>query len=144
MQDDVDLVMAAGVEPKQLDVQRVRKPSQRMPIVKIGMQQRPLDHRQIQHLNVGVVRDVAVVVEVDERIAVHRVVKRDGRHQEQQAEKQHLISRRTEAVPRWYLLFSLLASRSQRLSPVAEEYKPLGFFRRGKISADSTGSVARC
>jgi hypothetical protein len=100
MQQDVDLVMAARFQPKQLDIQGVRHRGQRVPIVEIGVKHRPLDHGEIQDtLDVQVLRHVAVVIEVNERITMDGIIDCKGRNEQQKAESPHPSSRRKSPAP---------------------------------------------
>ncbi len=85
MQRKIHLVVPTRLQLKQLDIERVRQPGQRMPIVKIRMQQRPLHRRPPQHpLDIWVCRHAAVVVKIDEKVAMHWGVKHHDRDREQQ------------------------------------------------------------
>ena len=69
----------AGFRPKQLAIEFVREPRNRMPVRVRGCRECPRDRVPGEsRLDVGVLRDVEIVVEVEERGANDRVVKSKG------------------------------------------------------------------
>ena len=77
-------VMSGSVLVEQFIVKRVRKPGERMPVALLLGGEGPSDRVPVQSVvDVGIVRDVAVVVIVDERVAIDGVVEGErGNNQE--------------------------------------------------------------
>src|SRR5579863_1859519 len=95
MQQNINVVVPGRILSKQLVIESVRKPGQRMPVGLIKAGNRPLDRVPVQPgANVSVVGDVAVVVEIDERMMSDRVVERESRDHEKQPENEVTLLRR--------------------------------------------------
>ena len=88
---------------KQLPVERVRQPGQRMPVPLLGCSESPGDRLPGEAVvDVKILRDVTVVVVIDERVAVDRVVEREsGDHEEKAKNDVALFGRREKT---WRLL----------------------------------------
>ena len=80
VQQQVDVVVRAGVVLEELIVDDVRQPCDRMPVGRIVAGHRPFDGLAIQPgLDVIVASDVGAVVIVDEGVMAHRSVEGDCR-----------------------------------------------------------------
>src|SRR5579863_395941 len=94
MQQNINVVVPGRILSKQLAIESVREPGQRMPVGLIKAGNRPLDRVPVQPgANVSVVGDVAVVVEIDEGMMNDRVVERESGEDEKQAENKVALLR---------------------------------------------------
>ena len=72
---------------KQLIVERVRQPGERMPVPLLGGREGPGDGVPVDaFVNVSVSGDITVVIVVNEGVAVDRIVKRQCRYHQQQTQ----------------------------------------------------------
>ena len=68
-------VVTGRILMEQLPVERVRQPGERMPVSLLGCGESPGDRFPSEAVaDMKILRDVAVVVVIDERVAVDRVV----------------------------------------------------------------------
>ena len=77
MEDEARQVMDARVEPAQVVIERVREPRHRHPVAALDPEH-PLDRRPAERADVPVLDSVDRVVPIDEPVAEHREVDRDG------------------------------------------------------------------
>ncbi len=131
MQQYVGAVVASRIELKQLAIQSVREPGHRMPIGLIVGGESPRYRVPSETcLNVEVVRDIAIVVVIDERMLNRRIVKNDGCDHEDKTQNKDLLLRSSEPfrsgvggspLLRFAKMPGFHASRSHS-SPVFDEY----------------------
>ncbi len=85
-------MMARRIQPKQLIVERMRQPCQRMPIRRVGGREGPLDGAPGGvTLDVAVRGDVFLIVQDDERVPNNWAVECDGPRREQDAEDDNQV-----------------------------------------------------
>src|ERR1700691_958008 len=81
-------MMACRVQGKELVIEGMRKPGQRMPIRRISGGKGPVDGAPAEAtMDVGIRGDVLTIVEDDERVPDHGAVESDGYDREQNAER---------------------------------------------------------
>src|SRR5664279_3569377 len=91
MQQQVDVVMSGRIQLKELAIQGVRKPGERMPGVHVERGECPRDCVPVDSaLDLEIVRHVEAVIVVDEWVAVDGAVKRNGCHHKKKPEKKWL------------------------------------------------------
>ena len=79
MNERIDEQMPAGIETKELAIQHVRKPGQRVPVGGVKRGESPGNPGQREPArDDGIVPDVEVVIEVDELMTDHLPVNREG------------------------------------------------------------------
>src|ERR1035437_10230734 len=89
--------MASRIQFKELAIQGVRQPAQRMPIGLIVAGESPRYRVPGEScLNVEILGDIAVVVVIDERVMNRRGVKNDGGDHQNKAEDKRLLLRSSE------------------------------------------------
>ena len=82
VQQQIRFVMPPGVKRKEVVVNGMRQPGQRMPVRRVKGGERPLHRLPIQLLDLGVVHDIRLIVQVDERMLLHRGVDDQSRRHE--------------------------------------------------------------
>ena len=98
VQQEIGLMMAAGVEAEHPAVQRVREPGERVPIGSAERRERPLHGRYVQSaLHVHVVYNVDVIVIVEERMGADRVIQGNRDYDQAYREQKKLMARRAES-----------------------------------------------
>ena len=85
VEEDADKVVRPGVEPKERAVSHVGDPGQRMPVARVPGGQRPAEAGPGQPLlDRGIVRDVVVVVVIDEGMRPRRQINQQRGKRKQQ------------------------------------------------------------
>ena len=118
-------VVSRGVLVKQLIVKRVRHPGERVPIALLHGGEGPDGCVPVQTVtDVRILGDVAVIVIVDERVAIDRVVERQRCHHQQETQDYVALFGRREKS-RWLFKRFSRGSR-QQLDLTTEEMKDTG------------------
>ena len=87
VEENVGVVMSASIQFEELIIQSVRQPGERMPVRGIKSCERPLHRVPVKAgLDLEVANHIVAVIEVNERIMLHRMVERDGGDDEQQSQ----------------------------------------------------------
>ena len=86
--------MAAGVEVKELAIQGVREPGERMPVGLLRRRKCPADRfRSESGANVGILGYITVIIVIYEWMLVYGVVKCQSGDREQQAKHRAALAR---------------------------------------------------
>jgi hypothetical protein len=94
MQNNPREMMPRRIQAKQLVVERVGDPAQRMPIRLLGRSERPSDRIAAQaRAHVRVLSHVTSVIVVDEAMPIQRIVDNKGENQDQQTENEITLFR---------------------------------------------------
>ncbi len=119
VQQHVHQVRPGRIKVKELAIQLVRHPGDRMPVRGHRGLHCPFDGGQRQpSLNMAIIDDIVPVVEIQERMMHRWEVQRDGRHQERQAENDGLLAARRQPAFRCRVGAQIrLGSRGSHSSP---------------------------
>ena len=81
-------MMPSGIQRKELNVEGMREPSHGKPVSGgLGGGEGPMNRAPVEApTNVGIGRDVKIIIPLDELIPDHRAVERDGRNPQKNAE----------------------------------------------------------
>src|SRR5579862_486597 len=99
MKKKVDIVMTGGIQPEDLIIQCVREPGERVPVRIIEAGEGPADRVPCQSgLNVGVLGDVAVVIDIDKFVVDKGIVESQSEHHQQQTQNRDSLFERSERL----------------------------------------------
>ena len=95
VQQEIDVVVADRIELKDLAIQGMRQPSQRMPVSVAKSRERPFHRVPSQAaLNLGIFQNIGRVIEIDELVMNDGIVKSErGRHQQETEDDDALFAR---------------------------------------------------
>ncbi len=104
MQQKIYVVMAGGIEAKELAVQGVRQPGQRMPVSVAKGGERPLHGIPCQAaMDLGIFQDIRRVIKVDELVMDDGTVESESGRDQQETEDDdsHFVGRGHVGKPKW-------------------------------------------
>ena len=154
VQQQIHIMVRAGIELKELDIGSVREPGQRMPIGRGEGGKRPGHRAPVQTgLDVKVVEDVVGIIVVGKGMTIDRVVKNDGRNYQEKTESEYLAAlrgqqRRSERVRLAQVVFrptsTILSGGDDSIHALLREKAVSGPLSLREISRQSSGLLSGC